>query len=105
MKEPLMARRFFLRDAAQKIDTEDLVEGQPAAFAPCRTFEQGAVGGIACTTGDDWRLARVYGGVETRSTEFRQAGSASAAMMADAQTMMAGEPLDAAGEAAALAGR
>ena len=71
----------------------------------CRTFEQGAVGGIACATGEDWRLARLYGGVEAQSTEFRQAGSASAAMMADAQAMMAGDPLDAAGEAAALAGR
>lgn len=71
----------------------------------CRTFEQGAVRGIACAAGDDWRLARLYGGVEAQSTEFRQAGSASAAMMADAQAMMADEPLDAAGEAAALAGR
>lgn len=104
-------------DVAQALDTQ--LASTQAADAPvrigvtfrdaggdlCRTFEQGAVGGIACTTGDDWRLARVYGGVETRSTEFRQAGSASAAMMADAQAMMAGEPLDAAGEAAALAAR
>lgn len=71
----------------------------------CRTFEHGAVGGIACSDGGDWRMARLYGGVEAQSTEFRQAGSASAAMMSDAQAMMAGEPLDAAGEAAALAGR
>lgn len=71
----------------------------------CRTFEHGAVGGIACSNGGDWRMARLYGGVEAQATEFRQAGSANAAMMVDAQTMMAGEPLDAAGEAAALAGR
>lgn len=76
-----------------------------AAGDLCRTFEQGAIGGIACSAGDDWRLARLYGGVEAQTTEFRQAGSANAAMMADAQAMMAGDPLDAEGEAAALARR
>jgi len=104
-------------DVAQALDTQ--LASTQAADAPvrigvtfrdaggdlCRTFEQGAVGGIACSVGDDWRLARLYGGVESQSTEFRQAGSANAAMMADAQAMMAGDPLDAEGEAAALAGR
>ena len=104
-------------DVAQALNTQ--LASTQAADAPvrigvtfrnaggdlCRTFEQGAVGGIACTAGDDWRLARLYGGVESQSTEFRQAGSANAAMMADAQAMMAGDPLDAEGEAAALAGR
>jgi anti-sigma factor RsiW len=69
----------------------------------CRSFEQGATGGIACAEGNRWRIERLYGGMAAQGTEYRQAGSAT--MMADAQAMMAGEPLDAAGEAAALAAR
>jgi hypothetical protein len=104
-------------DVARALDTQ--LASTQAADAPvrvgvtfraaggdlCRTFEHGAVGGIACSDGGDWRMARLYGGLEAQSTEFRQAGSAGAAMMADAQAMMVGEPLDAAGEAAALAVR
>lgn len=73
-----------------------------ASGALCRSFEQDAIAGIACESGDDWRLERLYGGVEVQATDFRQAGSSSAAMMADAQAMMIGEPLDATNEEAAL---
>lgn len=66
----------------------------------CRTFEAGATGGIACAQGKDWRIERLYGGVAQQGGAYRQAGS-SAAMMADAQAMMAGDPLDAAAEKAA----
>lgn len=67
----------------------------------CRTFEAGATGGIACAQGKDWRIERLYGGVTRQGGAYRQAGSPSAAMMADAQAIMAGEPLDAAAEKAA----
>jgi hypothetical protein len=67
----------------------------------CRSFETGATGGIACAQGKDWRIERLYGGVSQQSGAYRQAGSPAAAMMADAQTMMAGDPLDAAAEKAA----
>jgi len=67
----------------------------------CRTFETGATGGIACAQGKDWRIERLYGGVAQQGAAYRQAGSPAAAMMADAQAMMAGDPLDAAGEKAA----
>ncbi|HEY0622999.1 anti-sigma factor [Sphingomonas sp.] len=67
----------------------------------CRTFESGATGGIACAQGEDWRIERLYGGVSQRDAAYRQAGSPAAAMMADAQAMMAGDPLDAAAEKAA----
>ncbi|MBX3595741.1 anti-sigma factor [Sphingomonas sp.] len=70
----------------------------------CRTFEQDGGGGIACADGKDWALRRYYGDVARQDTAYRQAGS-SAAMMADAQAMMAGDPLDAGAEAAALAAR
>lgn len=73
-----------------------------ASGALCRSFEQDTIAGIACEGGNDWRLARLYGGVEVQATDFRQAGSSSAAMMADAQAMMIGEPLDATNEEAAL---
>jgi len=67
----------------------------------CRTFEAGATGGIACAQDKDWRIERLYGGIAGQSGTYRQAGSPAAAMMADAQAMMAGEPLDAAAEKAA----
>lgn len=71
----------------------------------CRTFEQDAIGGIACAESDGWRLARLYGGVDRQASDYRQASSPSAAMMVDAQAMMAGEPLDADAEERALKGR
>ncbi|MCW4462709.1 anti-sigma factor [Sphingomonas sp. BT-65] len=67
----------------------------------CRTFEAGTTGGIACAQGGDWRIERLYGGVSQQGGAYRQAGSPAAAMMADAQAMMASEPLDAAAERAA----
>jgi len=70
----------------------------------CRTFESGATGGIACAQGKDWRIERLYGGVAQPGGAYRQAGSPTAAMMADAQAMMAGDPLDAAAEKAARDG-
>lgn len=71
----------------------------------CRSFEQGATGGIACASGKDWQLERLYGGMTGQSAEYRQAGSPAAELMADAQAIMAGEPLDSANEAAAIGGR
>jgi hypothetical protein len=71
----------------------------------CRSFERQGSGGIACADAKDWRIERLYGGSAQARTDYRQAGSASAAIMRDAQEMMAGEPLDAEGERAALAGR
>jgi hypothetical protein len=67
----------------------------------CRTFESGTTGGIACAQGNDWRIERLYGGMSRQERDYRQAGSATAAMMADAQAMMAGDALDAATERAA----
>lgn len=67
----------------------------------CRTFESGATGGIACAGGKAWRIERLYGGMSRQEGAYRQAGSPAAAMMADAQAMMAGDPLDAAAEQAA----
>ncbi|WP_447728137.1 anti-sigma factor family protein [Sphingomonas koreensis] len=67
----------------------------------CRTFESGTTGGIACAQGGNWRIERLYGGLSQQGAAYRQAGSPAVAMMADAQAMMAGDPLDAAAETAA----
>lgn len=67
--------------------------------AICRTFEQAALSAVACREGDGWRLRRAVSGPATQATQYRQASSAE--MAAAAQEMMAGEPLDAAGEKAA----
>lgn len=66
----------------------------------CRSFDAPALAGIACRSGDRWQLRRtVSDGSGTRRTEYRQASSA--AVMAAAQEMMRGPPLDAAAERAA----
>lgn len=76
------------------------------AGALCRTFETGTTGGIACA-GDQgpWRVQALQGGAAATTTAYAQAGSPMAAVLEQAQAMAAGDPLDAAGEAAALKGR
>lgn len=69
----------------------------------CRSFSGAALSGIACKEEAGWVLRETRGGGTATASEFRQAGSADAALMADAQAMMAGEPLDAAAEEAARA--
>lgn len=69
----------------------------------CRSFSGTSLSGIACREDAGWVLRETRGGNAASSSEFRQAGSADAALMADAQAMMAGEPLDAAAEEAAKA--
>jgi hypothetical protein len=63
----------------------------------CRSFESGAVDGIGCRTGGDWRLEHTAPG--SAGTAYRQASSGSLAVAA--ADMMAGDPLDAAAERAA----
>jgi len=69
----------------------------------CRTFTRGATDGIACAGKGSWRIERLYGGTGVATTAYAQAGSSE--MMADAQAMATGEPLDAAAERSALAAR
>lgn len=67
----------------------------------CRTFTGGAGAGIGCHGPSGWTLERFAAVTEQGRGEYRQAGSADQAIMAAAQDMMAGDPLDAAGERAA----
>lgn len=71
----------------------------------CRAFETGGQTAIACHEERGWRVQSLRAGEGSTATEYRQAGSASAALMAEAQEMMAGEPLDAAGERVAIGSR
>lgn len=71
--------------------------------AICRSFSGARLSGIACRDGDAWQLRETRGGIARPATQFQQAGSADAALMADAQAMMAGDPLDAEAEAKAQA--
>ncbi|MEH3035764.1 MAG: anti-sigma factor [Sphingomonas adhaesiva] len=102
-------------DIARALDTQ-LASTQPAdapvrvgltfrdaGGALCRTFERQAVAGIACAARDGWGVARLYGGAAQERSEFRQAASAQAAMMADVDAMAKGDPMDAAAERKALA--
>lgn len=60
----------------------------------CRTFESSALDGIACSEGAGWQLRQALSG--EGAAEYRQASSGALAEAAAA--MMAGDPLDAAGE-------
>lgn len=63
----------------------------------CRSFERADLSGLACREDGGWRLVITAPGSAT-SSEYRQAGSGSLAVMQAAQEMMAGEPLDAESE-------
>ena len=104
-------------ETAKALDTQ-LASAQPAGAAVriivtfrrsdgdyCRAFETGAQAAIACRNEGGWQVQSLRTAGESAATEYRQAGSASAALMAEAQDMMAGEPLDAGGERAAIGAR
>lgn len=64
----------------------------------CRTFDSAAVAGVACRDNGQWRLMMTAPGTLRQGAEYRQAGSESPLVLQAAQELMAGEPLDAAGE-------
>lgn len=67
----------------------------------CRGFDSGGTAGIACRTGDSWHIIKTEAGETASTAHYRQAGSASASIMAAAQEMAAGDALDAEAERAA----
>jgi hypothetical protein len=104
-------------ETAEALDTQ-LASAQPAGASVriivtfrrsdgdyCRAFETNAQAAIACRREAGWQVQSFRTAGESTATEYRQAGSASAALMAEAQDMMAGEPLDAGGERAAIDAR
>ncbi len=69
----------------------------------CRSFSGETISGIACREENAWQLRTTRGGAVRSGAEYQQAGSADAALLAEAQAMMAGDPFDAAAEEKAKA--
>jgi hypothetical protein len=90
--------------AANRGDTRILASFRNASGGYCRVFSGAALDGIACREEGGWTLRRAESATRAGTTEYRQAGSADAALMAAAQDMMAGDPLDPAAEARARDG-
>ena len=67
----------------------------------CRGYASQSVGGIACRDDQGWKLKMIGQAGVTSTTQYQQAGSADAAIMAAAQDMAAGPAFDAAAEQAA----
>lgn len=68
----------------------------------CRGFASGTTSGIACRTDGSWALFRTWASSLAEGGEYRQAGSASADIMAAAQDMARSEALDSKEEQAAI---
>lgn len=64
----------------------------------CRTFSGPGGAGIGCREAAGWTVRRYVAGSGSEGGVYRQAGSAEAAIMGQAQDMMTGEPLDATAE-------
>jgi len=79
-------------------DTHMLVSFRDDRGSYCRVFATAAIDGIACRDQDQWVLRETRSPLHTAGSEYRQAGSADAPLMASAQDMMKGDPLDAAAE-------
>lgn len=84
--------------STQSSDVRIGVSFRDPTGAICRTFDSPDLAGIACRSGEDWQLRQTVAPDRKAPTEYRQAGSANAAIMQAAQSMMKGEPLDAAAE-------
>jgi hypothetical protein len=89
--------------ATQKADApvRVLLSFRDAQGEYCRGFTSTDRSGVACRDDRGWRLSKLLGGAGVATTEYRQAGSADAAVMAAIQDMAAGPALDADEEAAA----
>ena len=69
--------------------------------AICRTFEDRAASGLACRGGGDWRIRSVFQGAEGQSTDYRMAGGPNPRLLEEVDSIIDGEPFDAAQEKAA----
>lgn len=67
----------------------------------CRSFTDGALQGLACRDGKDWRLRALIQGSAQPDGEYRMASGADPMLAETIDSMMEGEPFDAAQEKAA----
>lgn len=68
----------------------------------CRTFTADAASGLACRAGGDWRIQGLFQGPEGQGGDYRMAAGPDPRLMALVESMIAGQPLDAAAEAEAM---
>lgn len=71
--------------------------------AICRSFVDGAASGLACREGAQWRLRGLFQAGEGQGGAYRMAAGPDPELAALVDTEIQGDPLDAAGEAAAKA--
>ena len=69
--------------------------------AICRTFEDRAASGLACRESGDWRIRSVFQGAEGQVTDYRMAGGPNPQLLEEVDSIIDGEPFDAAQEKAA----
>ena len=67
----------------------------------CRSFTQPGSSGVACHSGDAWKVHGLYAAPEGQSAEYRMAAGTDPQLAGLIGSMIDGEPLDAAGERAA----
>lgn len=67
----------------------------------CRSFTAAGASGLACREGGDWRVEGMFAAPEGQSGEYRMAAGEDPRLADLIDQRIAGEPLDAAGEAAA----
>ena len=73
-----------------------------AAGDICRSFTDEGAAGLACHQGGDWRIRGLVQAGEGHQSEFRMAAGPDPRLAALIDSVMTGEPLDAAGEREAL---
>ena len=89
-----LARALNNQLAADSGETRVLVSFREQSGGYCRVFAAPALDGIACKQGDAWQLRQTRTSTKQADAAYRQAASGEAELMAAAQDMMAGAPLD-----------
>ncbi|MEO7690800.1 MAG: anti-sigma factor [Sphingomonas sp.] len=93
-----LGRALDTQLASASGDTRMLASFRDDRGSYCRVFATAAIDGIACRDQNQWVLRETRSPLHTTGSEYRQAGSADAPLMASAQDMMKGDPLDASAE-------
>lgn len=98
-----LARTLDTQLASASGDTHVLVSFRDKSNNYCRVFAAPSFDGIACKSELGWQLRQTDSAGAPPPGTYRQAGSDHAQLMAIAQDMMRGEPLDEGGEKRAQA--
>ena len=99
-----LARALDTQLASASGETRLLVSFRNRNGSYCRVFATPALEGLACKSGQDWHLRQTRSSGITSGAAYRQATSGDASLLAAAQEMMVGDPLDEAAERRAVAG-